>query len=164
MKLDINIHKIKCVEDFKISLPIDKGLYAITGQNGSGKSTIAACASSVFFNVPMKQYFGVTDSDAYIKFQLGDSKRTWTKKDGKWQKMSEGPVMNIKGFFEGSLIFGNRFKDMTYDNIYSLESINQDKLLEASSFIRKNLGLILQGDEEYYEKRRFQKIYIIKVL
>lgn len=75
MKLKMNIKKIKCIDDLTIELPIDKGLYAITGQNGSGKSTIAACASSVFFNIPMKEYFGKTDDDASISFELGMSKR-----------------------------------------------------------------------------------------
>lgn len=152
MNLEVAIHRIKCIDDFKISLPIEKGLYAITGQNGSGKSTITACASSVFFNLPMKQYFGKTEDDASIEFKLGDSKRIWKQVNGAWSKSSEGPIMNIKGFFEGSLIFGNRFKDMTYDNINSLDSIKQDKLIEANEFIRKNMGLILQGDERYYEK------------
>ena len=32
MKLEVDIHKIKCIDNFKIELPIDKGLYAITGQ------------------------------------------------------------------------------------------------------------------------------------
>lgn len=137
MKLEIDIHKIKCIDDFKIELPIDKGLYAITGQNGSGKSTIAASASSVFFNLPMKQYFGKTDDDASITFKLGNSERVWKQEKGAWKKSSSGPSMNIKGFFEGSLIFGNRFKDMTYDKISSLESINQDKLIEANDFMIK---------------------------
>lgn len=152
MKLSVVIHKIKCIKDFSIDLPIEKGLYAITGQNGSGKSTIAACASSVFFNLPMKQYFGRTDVDAFIKFVLGESVRGWKKKNDSWEKFSEGPVMNIKGFFEGSLIYGNRFKDMTYDNIYRLDYIDQNQLVEADGFIRENLGLILQGDKNYYEK------------
>lgn len=152
MKLQINIQKIKCIDNFAIELPIDKGLYAITGQNGSGKSTIAACASSVFFNFPMKQYFGKTDDDASITFELGTSKRVWKQENGSWKKSSSGSTMNIKGFFEGSLIFGNRFKDMTYDNISSIDSINQDKLISANDFIRTNLGLILQGDAQYYEK------------
>lgn len=152
MKLNVHIHKIKCIGNFEIELPIDKGLYAITGQNGSGKSTIAACASSVFFNIPMKQYFGLTDDDAYISFSLGESKRVWSKNSGAWQRSFEGPNMNIKGFFEGSLLFGNRFRDMTYDNIHKIDSIDQDKLIEANDFIRKNLGLILQGDANYYEK------------
>lgn len=152
MKLQVKIHNIKCIDDFVIDLPIEKGLYAITGQNGSGKSTIVACASSVFFNLPMKQYFGTTADNASISFTLGESKRVWKKQNGSWSKHSEGPVMNIKGFFEGSLLFGNRFRDMTYENIYSIESIKQDLLIEASDFIRENLGIILQGNKDYYEK------------
>lgn len=152
MKMRMNIHKIKCIDELTIDLPIERGLYAITGQNGSGKSTIAACASSVFFSFPMKQYFGKTEDDASISFKLGDSFRFWTKTNGSWQRKSSGPDMNIKGFYEGSLIFGNRFKDMSYENLYSLDSIDQDKLIMADDFIRKNLGMILQGDEEFYEK------------
>ena len=153
MILKISINKIKCINNLELELPIDKGLYAITGQNGSGKSTIAACVSSVFFNFPMKDYFGKTDDDASISFKLESSKRAWKKDDkNAWKKYSDGPTMNIKGFFEGSLIFGNRFKDMTYDKINMLDAIDQSKLLVADEFIRKNLGVILQGNENFYEK------------
>jgi energy-coupling factor transporter ATP-binding protein EcfA2 len=152
MKLKISINKIKCIDSLTLELPIDKGLYAITGQNGSGKSTIAACSSSVFFHVPMKEYFGKTEEDASIQFELGESRRAWNKKNNIWLKSSEGPIMNIKGFFEGSLIFGNRFKDMNYENINRLESIDQSKLIVADDFIRRNLGKILQGDDNFYEK------------
>lgn len=69
MNLKISIKKIKSIDNLTIELPVDKGLYAITGQNGSGKSTISACASSVFFNVPMKEYFGKTDDDASISLE-----------------------------------------------------------------------------------------------
>ena len=152
MKLKMQIQKIKCINNLTIEFPVEKGLYAITGQNGSGKSTIAACASSVFFNIPMKEYFGNTDSDASINFELGNSKRGWYKSGNRWYRKAEGPLMNIKGFFEGSLIFGNRFKDMNYENIHRLDVIDQNKLILADEFIRKNLGKILQGDESFYEK------------
>lgn len=154
MKLNISIKKIKCIEDLTLELPIDKGLYAITGQNGSGKSTIVACASGVFYyNMPLQQYFGKMDNDASISFELGDSKRSLIKgQNNRWNWKSEGPHMNINGFYEGSLIFGNRFKDMNYDNIRSLDSIDQNKLIPADEFVRKYLGHILQGDENYYEK------------
>lgn len=79
MKLKTVIHKIKCIDDLTIELPVDKGLYAITGQNGAGKSTIAACVSSVFFNVPMKEYFGKTEDDSKICFEMGASTRVWQK-------------------------------------------------------------------------------------
>ena len=97
MKLKIEIKKIKCIDNLTIELPVDKGLYAITGQNGSGKSTIAACASSVFFRFPMKEYFGKTDDDASIHFELGESKRGWEKdQNNSWKSHSKGPNMNIK--------------------------------------------------------------------
>lgn len=57
MKLKMHISKIKCIRDLTIELPIERGLYAITGKNGSGKSTIVACASSVFFNFANERLF-----------------------------------------------------------------------------------------------------------
>lgn len=108
MKLNISINKIKSIKNLNISLPIEKGLYAITGQNGSGKSTVVTCASSVFFTMPMNDYFGKTDEDARIDFELNGSKRAWFKENTNWKKYSDGK-MSIKGFYEGSLIFGNRF-------------------------------------------------------
>ena len=57
MKLKMSINKIKSIDFIEIELPIDKGLYAITGQNGSGKSTISSCASSVFFYMQMNDFF-----------------------------------------------------------------------------------------------------------
>ena len=84
---------------------------------------------------------------------MGASTRVWQKNQNNvWEKLSEGPNMNIKGFFEGSLIFGNRFKDMNYENLTRLDRIDQSKLIVADEFIRSNLGLILQGDKDYYEK------------
>lgn len=151
----MQIHKIKCVEDLIIELPIEKGLYAITGANGSGKSTIVTCASSVFFNMPMNEYLGKTEVDSFINFKLGEATRSWSKevRNGslKWTQHSDG-AMNIKGFYEGSLIFGNRFRNNSYERIKQIEIISNDKLIEADDFIRTNLGNILHGNTEFYEK------------
>ena len=150
-KIKMHIHNIKCINDVSIELPLEQGLYAITGQNGSGKSTIVACASSMFLNLPMNDYFGETESDAYIEFSLETSKRSWRKNiNQKWESSREGN-MNIRGFFEGSLIFGYRFKDTTYDKLKKSSSIDKSKLHNSHEFIRKNLGVILQGDENYYD-------------
>ena len=147
----MHISKIKCVKDLTIELPIERGLYAITGQNGSGKSTIVACASSVFFNLPMKDYFGDTANDARIEFELDGNKRSWHKEGKSWKQEQNGN-MNIRGFYEGSLIYGYRFRDTTYDKLKKSESINRAKLRPSHEFIRKNLGQILQGDVDYYDK------------
>ncbi|MDH3349301.1 MAG: ATP-binding protein [Desulfobulbaceae bacterium] len=98
MKLNMKINKIKSIDHLEMDLPIEKGLYAITGQNGSGKSTVATCASSVFFNMPMNDYFGVSHKDANISFKLDDATRAWGKVDNRWRKQSSGR-MSIKGFY-----------------------------------------------------------------
>ena len=58
----------------------------------------------------------------------------------------------MNGFYEGSLIFGNRFRDTSFDKIKQLINISDEQLQVSEDFIRKNLGLILQGDENFYQK------------
>lgn len=152
MKLGMIINKIKSINYLKLDIPIESGLYAITGQNGSGKSTLVTCASSVFFNMPMNDYFGATDQDAYISFTLDDATRSWGKNaNGRWIQQSTGS-MNIKGFYEGSIIFGNRFRNTSFDMLRHLDKIDGSKLSIADEFIRTNLGKILHNNTQYYEK------------
>lgn len=158
MRLNVHIHKIKSIDDLTIALPVDKGLYAITGQNGSGKSTIVACASRAFFRMKMADYFGAIEDDAFIECELNGITRRWEKKrsDTKnltdyWAHSSNGK-MEINGFYEGSLIFGNRFRNTSYEKMRNLENANPKMLKEADEFIRQNLGEILQGDSNFYEK------------
>ncbi|MDP3424352.1 MAG: AAA family ATPase [Burkholderiaceae bacterium] len=152
MKLRMNIHKIKSISDLVIEFPVEKGLYAITGQNGSGKSTVVTCASTVFFNISMKDYLGATDSDASITFELNGATRTWNKNDkGRWVKNSTG-VMSIKGFYEGSIIFGTRFRNTSYHILKKLDRLNSQQLKPADEFIRENLGKILHNNKNFYEK------------
>lgn len=151
MKLNIKIKKIKSINDLEISLPINKGLYAITGQNGSGKSTVVTCASTVFFTLPMNDFFGVTSLDARIDFDLDGAKRSWYKEKSRWKKYSNGK-MSLKGFYEGSLIFGNRFRNTNYETLKKIDQLSGKKLIDAPEFIRENLGKILQNNENFYEK------------
>lgn len=151
MKLKMTINKIKSVDDLTIELPVDKGLYAITGQNGAGKSTVATCASSVFFNMTMKDYFGETPSDSKIEFEYNGAKKIYHKEHGKWVSKKLGQL-ELKGFYEGSLIFGNRFRNTSYNNLRKLDKISTTLLKPASDFIRENLGLILHNNRNFYEK------------
>lgn len=152
MNLELTIHKIKSVDHLDISLPTTKGLYAITGKNGSGKSTIVTCASSVFYTIKMKDYFGETSDDSYITCGFNGALRSWRKsKAGRWLKETNGQ-MEIKGFYEGSIIFGNRFRNTSFEALRQLDKIDGSKLSTAEEFVRKNLGKILHNDENYYEK------------
>jgi len=151
MKLNIKIQKIKSINNLEISLPIDKGLYAITGQNGSGKSTVVTCASTVFFTLPMNDYFGITAPDARIDFNLDGAKRSWYKDGTKWKNYSNRK-MSIKGFYEGSLIFGNRFRNTNFETLKKIDQLSNRRLVQAPEFIRENLGIILQNNKNFYEK------------
>lgn len=152
MYLDLSIHKIKCIEDVDIKLPLKAGLYGITGQNGSGKSTIVTCASSVFFDLQKDEYFGHTDEDSFIEIKFDGKTKKWYKDHNNQWVCDIQSTLGVQGFYEGSLIFGNRFKDTSYEKLHELDRIDETKLNTASDFIRKNMGKILQGDEDYYEK------------
>lgn len=155
MKLKMTINKIKSIDHLTIDLPVEKGLYALTGQNGAGKSTVATCASSVFFNMQMNDYFGVTPNDSYINFEYNGASKEYKKKPNptrnRYYWTSNGNI-RLKGFYEGSLIFGNRFRNTNYNNLRKLERINESYLEEAPEFVRKNLGIILHNNENFYKK------------
>ncbi|WP_252768922.1 ATP-dependent nuclease [Ideonella oryzae] len=152
MKLKICVNKVKSINHLEMEFPVDKGLYAITGQNGSGKSTLVTCASSVFFSMRMKDYFGTTEPDAYITSEFAGATRSWRKNlNGNWAQDANG-VMDLKGFYEGSLIFGNRFKNTSYEVLRQLDRIDGARLSVADDFIRNNLGGILHNNPEFYEK------------
>lgn len=151
MKLKMTINKIKSINNLTIELPVDKGLYALTGQNGAGKSTVATCASSVFFNMTMNDYFGQTPPDSFINFEYNGATKEYKKASGKWITNKTGYI-DLKGFYEGSLIFGNRFRNTSYNNLKKLDYINGSLLKPAPEFIRENLGLILHNNKNFYEK------------
>ena len=85
MELVMRIRNVKSIKDMTFSFPLEKGLYAITGENASGKSTLVACASSVFFHMPMNEYFGKPRGGASIEFTLNDTTRKWEYSDNKWK-------------------------------------------------------------------------------
>lgn len=40
MNLQMHLHNMKSISDLTFSFPLEKGLYAITGENASVKSTV----------------------------------------------------------------------------------------------------------------------------
>lgn len=157
MNLKIAIHKLKSIEDLVVELPVDKGLYAITGQNGSGKSTIVGCASASFYDPHMNEYFGHTENDSSVEFEFNGNRKKWYKKPKysghgySWTKTDSG-FLGVNGFFEGSLIFGNRFRDTSFEKVRKLERLSASSYDIADDFIKDNLGYILQGNKNFYPK------------
>ncbi len=148
----MTIKKIKSVDYLEIHLPVQRGLYAITGTNGSGKSTVVTCAASAFYNMYMSDYFGKTDDDAQISFELDGNTKVWKKSGGRWTDPIIVGYINLKGFYEGSIIYGNRFRNANLQSLRKLDRISDEMLKESPEFIRENLGLILHNDKNFYEK------------
>lgn len=149
MGILMKIHNVKNIKDFQFDIPIKRGLYAITGENGVGKSTIISCASTIFFIPSMKEYFGKPQAESYIEFYYNEKKRIIRSNENKWR--SPTGFLPVDGFFEGSIVYGNRFKDIDFKTIKKLSQFEKSQLVDASDFVKKNLGEILHNDGKYYE-------------
>lgn len=135
-----------------------QGLYALTGENAAGKSTVISCAATAFYVPSFSDYFGQPREGAFIKFQFQDRKREILESDGKWKSLSRKiDTLGITGFYEGSIVFGNRFKDIDYSLLSTLSSVQEKDLTNASDFVKRGLGNILHDDESYY-----QKLFVLK--
>ena len=141
MKLEMNIQNIKAIKNLTMKFPLEKGLYASTGENPTGKRTITMCASSLFYHFDTNQYFGAVKEDSAITFNLNGQTQSYSY-DSHGRTTKSGRI-NIKGFFEGSLIFGNRFRNTSYNTVRKLDLILDADLEAADDFIRENLVLIL---------------------
>lgn len=150
MYIKMKITNIKAINSFEFNIPLGQGLYALTGENACGKSTVIACASRTFYEAVPYSYFGIPMENAKIEFEYNGKQRILGSSNGRWLN-AEGNL-GIVGFYEGSLIYGNRFKDVEFSRLRLLSSIKETDLLPASTFITENLGSILHDDKSYYSK------------
>ncbi|MFZ5637534.1 MAG: AAA family ATPase [Pseudomonadota bacterium] len=146
--LEVEIQSLKSIARLRIDLPLKRGIYAIAGQNGAGKSTLLAAVATVFFRTRYERYFGKPSvPDAGIEARFG-AERYSLRADGRAWKLRGG--IQIKGFYEGSLIYGNRFKENSFDTIGKLAAVDPADFVESSPFVREQLGLILHNDRHRY--------------
>ena len=168
MNLTVTINKIRGVHHAQITLPIEKGVYAIAGENGSGKSTIIACAACAFYKFPPEKFFGRLEKDSSVLFEIEgnvfkysqDPKGNWSKRRVSGNVASYDDV--LKGFFEGSLNFGNRFRDVSFWKIPSQSDILSYYKEKAADEIREQMGIILHNNQFFYEELSYyrnRKIY-----
>lgn len=150
MSIRMIIHNVKNIDDFEFEIPTQKGLYALTGENGTGKSTVISCAATAFYVPSLFDYFGDPREGAKISFEFDGRRRNITANNDKW--INPKGQLKITGFYEGSIVFGNRFKDIDYSLLSKLALVKKEQLTNASSFVKESLGDILHDDKTYYEK------------
>ena len=148
--LSIEISQLRSIKTLKIGLPLERGLYAITGKNGSGKSTLMATIANLFFRDILRNFFinsaNASSEIAYCYKGIAQSMRF---NGENWEY--QGRQIYIHGFYEGSLIHGNRFRDTHYRALVSASKVKRSELIEAQRDIKENLGIILHNDPKRYE-------------
>ena len=98
----------------------------------------------------MIEYFGRPSGVSSIEFTLGDASRKWEYSEGRWQSLSSKKRMLIGGFYEGSIIFGNRFRDTNMNALRTLDRVSEEDIEPADEFVQSNLGIILHNNSDYY--------------
>ncbi|MDR3343093.1 MAG: ATP-binding protein [Treponema sp.] len=168
MNLTMIINGIKGIEHGIIELPIENGVYAIVGNNGTGKSTIMSCLSQLIFNNGLTWSLKEKDynRESYIEFIFNGKQNRWINKNNDWMISSEiipknrtkaapgqhpSGIIHFNGTYEGSLFYGPRFNDSKkVDSLLSSGSIQDYDIVDADSFIIEHMGNILHNKPGYY--------------
>jgi predicted ATPase len=149
--LVLKIENVRNIGKLELKLPFSKGLYAVTGVNGIGKSTIFSALSRVVYRGALKYYFRNDGNEkSKITYALNGVVNTWERRIN-WQR--ENPAAQeifVNGFFEGSLIYGNRFSDAHTSKLAPTAKIKDTDICDADQFVKENIGLILRNDANYY--------------
>ena len=150
--LSVEINHIKGINNLKINMPLKPDVYAITGINGIGKSTLLSCITPRLKRpISFAPLSSLSEEGVFIKYILDETEETWTLENGEWQCNSE-VTLPLRGFQEGSLTNGTRFFNISafgFRYYHKLLKGNFDLLVEADDFVKRNLWKILQNDEDY---------------
>lgn len=148
--LSVKIEKFKNIDLIELKLPMEAGLYALTGVNGIGKSTIMTVISKVIrksaFDVFQPQDYS---ADSKITISYNNISNVWMRRGHSW-RCNVKENISLKGFYEGSIIHGMRFSDANYDTLLKAEKVKDFFLTKADSFVADNLSYIIHGNNDYY--------------
>ncbi|WP_439894702.1 AAA family ATPase [Pseudomonas syringae] len=148
LKLEIN--NLRDIKKFAIEIPFRKGVYAITGENGIGKSTIFSVLSRLVYKGALTSFFrNDGDSSSEVVFHYGGKINTWVKSPN-WKRKDADDEIFADGIYEGSIIFGQRFTDLHKSKIGNGYKIKAEDLIGADPFVIENLGEILKCDKGFY--------------
>lgn len=148
MNISIHIQNLKDIKDLKLDFPIEKGLYVVTGANGTGKSTIMTVFSKISHGGSLNQFQSQDySSETLLTISYNGKINHWrrNKVHRGWSLDKGENEIHIEGFYEGSLIHGVRFSDANYNAIVKAERIKENLLMDADSFVKDNLSFILHG-------------------
>ena len=145
-ELDIEISEIKNIKKAKVSIPLNRGIYGIIGNNGTGKSTIMTCLAQAVFSHSLDALREEDiNEESYVLLSDGEKTAKWFRQGDKW-KTVENPRKRVHydGMYEGSLFYGTRFNDSKIvDDLLATSQIHDEDIVEADDYIKDNLSYIL---------------------
>jgi len=163
-QIDIEINKVKNIQKMKETFPLDKGLYALVGENGCGKSTIMLALSLIVkaSSAHMLKSYDIS-TDSSINIQTNSKEDLWFYKNGKlttgkfttYRKngrphSSLVASTHMDGFYEGSIFYGCRFDDYNIVDQFMNDPDIDSALVDADEFVKETLGFILHNNKSYY--------------
>ncbi|HHC6503694.1 TPA: ATP-dependent endonuclease [Vibrio parahaemolyticus] len=148
----LKINKLKNFDDFEITLPLERGLYAITGTNGVGKSTLMSLLAKPFLPKVLETYFGKSaTTESEVLYTVNGSVEKNTFSNGKWNTQKVSGEVKLRGFYEGSVIHGTRFSDANVSAIKNASNVLDRDLADADEFVKEQLSFILHGFGDKYD-------------
>lgn len=157
MSINLKVKNIRNIKNADIELPFEKGMYALVGGNGCGKSTLMLLLSLTIKTSSAHLLTNKdTKVDSIIEICADGKVDTWTRNMAR--KMTTGKYSNGRlftsvhyhGFYEGSIFYGSRFDDYTKINDFFADGKVGDSVVDADPFVSETLGYILQNDRTYY--------------
>lgn len=155
-ELCVKIKKIKNISDCELEVSLDKGLYAIVGENSSGKSTIMQ-AMSLLVRPSSWKSFKKTDycADSTIDLDIDGTVDSWYVSGSQWTTTNIQGRLHTKnfhrGFYEGSIFYGTRFYDFNLVDAFLDSDDFTSLIIPADDFVKETLSFILHGDKTHYK-------------
>lgn len=150
-QLEIELNDIRGIKKLNVSLNLTPGIYAITGENATGKSSLIASLAAIFYRRILTTYFQNSSESSIIKYSLDSNKMMAVKENSSNHWNFEGDL-RLNGFYEGSIIHGNRFRDTNFSALFRASKVKTENLTPAEDFVKENLGVILKDDASYYNE------------
>lgn len=160
MALDIRleINNIRNIKKLSYDFSFEKGIYALVGENGVGKSTLMSAIASVVYPKNLTRLNGSELSqDSSVILRCMNRTDVWEYDDDQKKLKIKDLNISFYGIYEGSVFNGTRFEDMK-----NLDQLLEDpnfikQLVPASEDLKDALSFILHG-----EKNHYQELYKLK--